>query len=237
MTPQLVGSVSSTNGLPSRLVVTPAPSRSATARTSCSASRIPCPTRSATRSPALRTSAAACRSTRCGSTCGRRQPTAVGTTPWVVPPGSGSAAVWTSCGTTTTHGDRVASAVRKARSSTIAACAGATTVCTNCAATSLNRVCRSISCWYSDPRAVVCCWPTRATTGTWSSLASYNPLSRWTAPGPWVLVMTPTSPVYLACPTAMRAAFSSWRACTRTGPPLGAARRSAPIRPLLPSPG
>ena len=27
-------------------------------------------------------------------------------------------------------------------------------------------------------------WPTIATTGTWSSLASYRPLSRWMAPGP-----------------------------------------------------
>ncbi len=27
-------------------------------------------------------------------------------------------------------------------------------------------------------------WPTIATTGTWSSLASYRPLSRWIAPGP-----------------------------------------------------
>ena len=36
--------------------------------------------------------------------------------------------------------------------------------------------------------------PTRATTGTWSSLASYSPLSRWIAPGPDVAAHTPTFP-------------------------------------------
>ena len=36
-------------------------------------------------------------------------------------------------------------------------------------------------------------WPTIATTGTWSSLASYRPLSRWMAPGPEVARQTPES--------------------------------------------
>ena len=41
-------------------------------------------------------------------------------------------------------------------------------------------------------------WPTIATTGTWSSLASYRPLSRWIAPGPEVAAQTPTLPENLA---------------------------------------
>ena len=41
-------------------------------------------------------------------------------------------------------------------------------------------------------------WPTIATTGTWSSLASYSPLSRWIAPGPEVATHTPTLPLNLA---------------------------------------
>ena len=41
-------------------------------------------------------------------------------------------------------------------------------------------------------------WPTMATTGTWSSLASYRPLSRWMAPGPDVAMQTPTRPVNFA---------------------------------------
>jgi hypothetical protein len=40
--------------------------------------------------------------------------------------------------------------------------------------------------------------PTSASTGTWSSLASYNPFSRWIAPGPEVAVHTPSRPVNLA---------------------------------------
>ena len=40
--------------------------------------------------------------------------------------------------------------------------------------------------------------PTIATTGTWSSLASYRPLSRWMAPGPEVAAHTPTRPENLA---------------------------------------
>ena len=40
--------------------------------------------------------------------------------------------------------------------------------------------------------------PTMASTGTWSSLASYKPLSRWTAPGPDVAMQTPRRPLNLA---------------------------------------
>ena len=39
----------------------------------------------------------------------------------------------------------------------------------------------------------------------------------------------------LACAPAMKAAISSWRACTKSI--LSLARSSAPIRPLMPSPG
>ena len=62
MTPAANGSDSSTYGLPSRLVVMPAPRRSATATTSSRAPRAPWPTSRATRRPALSTSAAARRS-------------------------------------------------------------------------------------------------------------------------------------------------------------------------------
>ena len=41
-------------------------------------------------------------------------------------------------------------------------------------------------------------WPTIAITGTWSSLASYKPLSRCTAPGPEVAMQTPKRPVNFA---------------------------------------
>ena len=40
--------------------------------------------------------------------------------------------------------------------------------------------------------------PVMASTGAWSSLASYRPLSRWMPPGPEVAMHTPIRPVYLA---------------------------------------
>ena len=46
--------------------------------------------------------------------------------------------------------------------------------------------------------AVRSVWPTMATTGTWSSLASYRPFRRWIAPGPDVAMHTPTFPENLA---------------------------------------
>src|SRR5205823_5599347 len=109
-------------------------------------------------------------------------------------------------------GQRGAAATRMARSTRWRACAGAMQTWTNSCATSLNSVCRSTSCWYSAPSDVRFCWPTMATTGWWSSLASYRPLSRWMAPGPEVAMHTPTSPVNLAWAHAMKAASSSWRA-------------------------
>ena len=172
MTPQLIGSDSSHHGLPSRLAVTPAPSRSTTARSSRCACRAPWPTSTATRCPSLRTAAAEARASGCGTTTGRGQDTVVGTTPCSCGVPSGAASFWTSWGTITTQGERVASAVRNARSTTMGACSADSTVCTNCAATSLKSDCRSISCWYSEPSTVVSCWPMIATTGTWSSLAS-----------------------------------------------------------------
>ena len=39
-------------------------------------------------------------------------------------------------------------------------------------ATSLKSACRSTSCWKSPPSDIRFCWPTMATTGAWSSLAS-----------------------------------------------------------------
>ena len=77
-------------------------------------------------------------------------------------------------------------------------------------------------------------WPTIATTGTWSSLASYRPLSRWMAPGPEVAMQTPTRPVNLAYPTASKAAISSCLAWTNWG--LFSARPQAARIPLIPSP-
>ena len=55
--------------------------------------------------------------------------------------------------------------------------------------------------------------PVMASTGAWSSFASYSPLSRWIAPGPDVARHTPSFPVALAYAVAMNAAASSW--CTR----------------------
>ena len=77
-------------------------------------------------------------------------------------------------------------------------------------------------------------WPTMATTGTWSSLASYRPLSRWMAPGPDVAMQTPTRPVNFAYPTASKAAISSCRAWMNCG--SFSARPHAARMPLIPSP-
>src|SRR5437868_5478240 len=76
--------------------------------------------------------------------------------------------------------------------------------------------------------------PTMATTGWWSSFASYKPFSRWMAPGPDVARQTPTSPVNLACAQAMNAAISSWRTCTKR---IDSWRSSAPMMPLMPVAG
>src|SRR2546423_2896884 len=78
-------------------------------------------------------------------------------------------------------------------------------------------------------------WPTIATTGTWSSLASYRPLSRWIAPGPEVARQTPSLPVALAYAVAMNAAASSW--CTRKKRTRSDWRRRPSMIPLIPSPG
>ena len=77
--------------------------------------------------------------------------------------------------------------------------------------------------------------PTMATTGTWSSLASYSPFSRCIAPGPEVAAHTPTRPVNFAYPTASNAAISSCRAWMNFG--WFSARPQAASRPLIPSPG
>ena len=131
----------------------------------------PWPTSIATRSPALRTSAARCRSASRGRITGSRNPTDDGTAPWARG-GSEYSASWMSLGTITQVTDRVALAMRMARSMRWAACSGAMHTCTNSLATSLNRVVRSTSCWKLDPSAMRACWPTMATTGAWSSLAS-----------------------------------------------------------------
>ena len=86
--------------------------------------------------------------------------------------GSEYSASWMSLGTITQVTDRVALAMRTARSIRCAACSGAMHTCTNSLATSLNRVVRSTSCWKLEPSAIRACWPTIATTGAWSSLAS-----------------------------------------------------------------
>src|SRR5690242_9442994 len=77
--------------------------------------------------------------------------------------------------------------------------------------------------------------PVMASTGTWSSLASYRPLSRWIAPGPEVARQTPSLPVALAYAVAMNAAASSW--CTRKNRTRSLWRRSPSMIPLIPSPG
>lgn len=49
--------------------------------------------------------------------------------------------------------------------------------------------------------------PVMASTGMWSSFASYSPFSRWMPPE--VARQTPIWPVALACAVAMNAAASS----------------------------
>ena len=69
------GRSSGTTARPLSALATPAPSASATATTSAVAPLAPWPTSMATRSPALRTSAAAARSSSRGTITGGRQPT------------------------------------------------------------------------------------------------------------------------------------------------------------------
>ncbi|CAM5300602.1 hypothetical protein SCANM63S_07320 [Streptomyces canarius] len=132
-------------------------------------------------------------------------------------------------------GQRRAYAVRIARSSTFGSCSGTVTVSTNSEATSLYSVCRSTSCWYEPPIAVRLVCPTIASTGTWSSFASYRPLSRWMAPGPDVAAQTPIRPLNFAYPTASNADISSCRDWMNRG--WSSARPQAASSPLMPSPG
>ena len=69
-------------------------------------------------------------------------------------------------------GERVAMAIRIARSTRWRACSGVMHTCTNSLATSLNSETRSTSCWKPAPSDMRFCCPTMATTGWWSSLAS-----------------------------------------------------------------
>jgi len=57
--------------------------------------------------------------------------------------------------------------------------------------------------------------PVMASTGMWSSFASYRPFSRWMPPGPEVARQTPIFPVAFACAVAMKAAASSWWTSTK----------------------
>ena len=54
-------------------------------------------------------------------------------------------------------------------------------------------------------------WPINANTGTWSSRASYKPLSKWVPPGPADPNATPILPVSFASAAAAIAPTSSWR--------------------------
>ena len=60
---------------------------------------------------------------------------------------------------------RWSSAMRTARSMQCRTAAGLITVTQYSLATSLKSACRSTSCWYWPPIAVVADWPTTATTG------------------------------------------------------------------------
>ena len=145
MVPATNGCVSSTYGLPSRLVVMPAPSASATAITSSRACRAPWPTNIATREPASSTAAADANSVSAGRTREADQAGAVTTMPCCCGR-SATAFFRTSCGTITTAGARPVRAARNARSSTIGSCSAELTNCENPAATSLTSAARSISC-------------------------------------------------------------------------------------------
>ena len=232
--PVTKGRSSGSTSRPSRALATPAPSSSATSATSSRAPAAPWPMRMATLAPSLRMSAARASSASSGRTRGLLQPTLENTAPCSFGGDGCASSSCTSSGMMIVETPRRVSAVLNARSMTCRAWAGAMTTSQN-SDTSANRWSRSISCWKLAPREIRFCWPTIATTGWWSSLASYSPFSRCTAPGPEVAVQQPTSPVNLAWAQAMNAAISSCRGWMNSGSPP--ARSYAPRNPLIPSPG
>src|SRR3954468_15734499 len=101
--------------------------------------------------------------------------------------------------------------------------------------TSLNTRTRSTSCWVKVCTRSWYCMPVMASTGAWSSLASYKPVSRCVPPGPDVARQTPSLPVHFAYAQAMNAADSS---CLTWMKGMRSWRvRSASMIPLMPSPG
>ena len=125
---------------------TPQPRMSATCSTSSAASLAPWPISIATFSPALSTSEARRRSSSRGTTCGRVIVPPLKTAP-CIRGGSEYSSSWMSAGTMTHVTLRDACATRKARSMMWRAAGAEETCMQNSEATSLNRTCRSTSCW------------------------------------------------------------------------------------------
>ncbi len=133
--------------MPNRALATPAPVRSATSRTSAAAFLAPCPTRIATRSPALSTSAAAAMSLSGADTADRTWLGGLDGTCLNSCRGGVYSSSWRSPGTISAVGERDASAALMARSRALGNCSATLTSTRYSLATSLNNVWRSTSCW------------------------------------------------------------------------------------------
>jgi hypothetical protein len=128
MQPHLMGRASSRAGLPTSEVAIPAPSRSATATTSAAAAAAPCPASTATRRPVARTSAALASASGSGATTPGARPTELTMVAWAWGGPPGIFSCWTSWGRITAVGERLARAMRSARSITRGTCSGTVTV-------------------------------------------------------------------------------------------------------------
>ena len=185
---------------------------SAACRISSPAPRPPIPTSVATFFPAFSTSAARRRSPSRGTTRGRVYTVAVSgvrdvPSPPSNPESSGSASCM-STGNVRCATPFCDSALRTAMSTSAGIDAGAWNISLY-THRSMNRRSRWTSCWYPVPSCEVACMPVMASTGMWSSFASYRPFTRCSPPGPDVARHTPSLPVVLAYAVAMNAAASS----------------------------
>ncbi len=143
--PVTYGRSSGSTSLPSNAFATPAPSRSATSRSSVAAPRAPWPTRIATFEPEFSTSAARRTSSLAGTTHDDGRDGGLDGMYLNSCFGGSYSSSCTSFGMISTAGARSAWAVRIARSSAFGSCSG-TVTSTRYEATSRNSECRSTSC-------------------------------------------------------------------------------------------
>ena len=179
-----------------------AESRSASCSTSSRPSRAPCPTSRVTFFAWLSSEAACCTTSGAGMLRGRVSMN-LGTS---VPLGSSSPP---------TSPGRVSTATPEAWIAALPACSMSSgswsivvTVSLN-TATSANRASLSTSWKNSLPISSRGTWPQIARTGACDFLASYRPLSRWTAPGPTVPMHTASPSLSWAWALAAKAPTSS----------------------------